>query len=175
MEIRIVFANTFHNMMRAKLRWFFRRSLYRYAFAVALITYSIHGGNPRLTTTDVIVRGFGYFAALCLAVLVLHTVLALIQSRRIIPRTITFTEQNLSMERNGKLVTQSWNWIISAKESPTLISLLVQKMPRLELYVAKDMLTENEYTVFRNLLSSNGKLPPLVESVKQTDVQLSGD
>lgn len=169
MEITKTFANTFGDMMRAKLRWFVRRSLYRYAIAVVLITYGLHGSNPNLTTTDKLARGLAYFVAICLAVLLLHVVMALSQSRKITPRTITFTEQSLVVNHKGETATRGWNWISSAGESPTLISLLVQKMPRLELYLPKAKLTENEYTVLRGWLSSHGKLPPRVNVAEQRD------
>jgi hypothetical protein len=95
--------------------------------------------------------------------------MALTQSRKISPRTITFTEQSLVVNHKGEMATRGWDWIISAAESPTIISLLVQKIPRLELYLPKAKLTENEYTVLRGWLSSHGKLPPLVDVAEQRD------
>ena len=167
MEITKTFANTFSDMMRAKIRWFFRRSLYRYAIAVALITYGLHGSNPYLTTTDKLALGLGYFVALSLAVLLLHVVIALTQSRKLTLRTITFTDKSLIVKHKGEMATCGWDWIISAGESPTLISLLVQKRPRLELYLPKTKLTGSEYTVLRRWLSTHGKLPPLINLAEQ--------
>lgn len=161
MEITKTFANTFRDMMRAKLRWFFRRSLYRYAIAVALITFGLHGGDPALTLTEKLMRGIIYFVALCAAVLVLHVFAASIQSRRLAPRTITFTKDNVTVNHKGESVDRGWSWILAANESSTLISLLVQKMPRLELYLPKAKLNDTELQVLRSWLVSHGKLPPM--------------
>ena len=105
-------------------------------------------------------RGLIYFAALCLGVLLLYAVSASIQSRRFTPRTITFTKDTIVVNRNGELASHDWNWIISADESPTVISLLVQKMPRLELYLPKRTLNDNEYDTLHGWLVANGKLSP---------------
>jgi hypothetical protein len=161
MEITKTFVNTFDHMMRAKLRWFFRRSLRRYAIAVALITYALHADDPALTTMGIVTRGFAYFLALCVGVLGLHVVLAYLQSRKVAQRTITFTEQNLIVDHKGQSSTRDWDWIISADESTTLISLLVRRMPRLELYMPKTKLDDNEYAVLHGWLVSHGKLPPI--------------
>lgn len=134
--------------------------MYKYAIAVALITYGLHGKDPDLTTADKLTRGLAYFLALCLGVLVLHFVMALMLSRKITPRTITFTEHNLVVNHKGELSTRGWDWIISAGETSSIISLLVQKLPRLELYLPKAKLTDIEYTVLREWLIAHGKLPP---------------
>lgn len=158
MEITRTFANTYGDMMRAKMRLFFRRSVYRYAIAVALITFGLHAKDPALTSADKLIRGVGYFFALCLFVLSIYAVVALAQSRRITPRTITFTGTRLIVNHNGELSDHGWDWIISAGESPRLISLLVQRMPRLELYLPKRQLNKIEYDVLRSWLVLHGKL-----------------
>ena len=70
MEITKTFANTFHDMMHAKLRWFVRRSLFRYAIAVSLITYGLHAHDASLEFGDKLLRGGLYFVAVCIGVLV---------------------------------------------------------------------------------------------------------
>jgi hypothetical protein len=158
MEIRKTFANSFHDMMRAKWRWFLRRSILRYAIAIALITYGLHGTDANLTSAEVVTRGVLYFVILCVAVMMIHVVAAWIQSRRVTPRTVTFTEQDVVVEYKGKSVSRGWDWIVSAHESPALISLLVQKSPRLELYLRRTELDEHEYSTIRSWLTSHGKL-----------------
>lgn len=159
MEITKTFANTFYDMMRAKMRWFLRRSLFRYAIAIALITLGIHGSDATLGFGDKVTRGIIYFVALCVGVFVLHIVVAAIQSRRIAPRTITFTENNLIVKHKGGSAHCGWDWIIAAEESSTTIALLVQRLPRLELYLPKSKLSEVECRVLRGWLVSHGKLP----------------
>jgi hypothetical protein len=158
MEIRKTFANSFHDMMRAKWRWFLRRSLLRYALAIALITYGLHGTDANLTSAEVVTRGFLYFVILCVAVMMVHVVAAWMQSRRITPRTVIFTEQDVVVEYQGESVSRGWDWIISADESPSVISLLVQRSPRLELYLSRTKLDEHEYTVLHGWLASHRKL-----------------
>lgn len=158
MEIRKTFANSFHDMMRAKWRWFLRRSLLRYALAIALITYGLHGTDANLTSAEVVTRGFLYFVILCVAVMMVHVVAAWMQSRRITPRTVIFTEQDVVVEYQGETVSRGWDWIISADESPSVISLLVQRSPRLELYLPRTKLDEHEYTVLHGWLVSHSKL-----------------
>lgn len=157
MEITKTFANAFPYMMRAKLRWFFRRSLFRYAIATALITYGLHGINASLKPSEIAMRGLLYFVILCFAVLALHVVTAWIQSRRITPRTVVFTEDTVVVDFKGESVDRGWDWIIAAEESPTVISLLVQKLPRLELYLHKASLDDDEYRTLREWLVLHGK------------------
>ena len=158
MEITKTFGNTFSDMMRAKVRWFLRRSVLRYAIAVALITYGLHGRDTSMEPLAVVLKGLAYFIALLAVVLVLHVVAAAIQSRRMTPRIVTFSEDAVVVNHKGESITRDWDWIIAAEESPTVIALLVQKMPRLELYLPKTKLNENEYHVLRGWLVSHGKL-----------------
>ena len=157
MEITKTFANTFPHMMRAKLKWFLRRSVLRYAIATALITYGLHGINASLEPREIAMRGLLYFAILCFAVLVLHVVTAWIQSRRITPRTVTFTADSVVVNYKGESVDRGWDWIIAAAESPAVISLLVQKLPRLELYLHKASLDDDEYRTLHEWLVLHGK------------------
>ena len=152
-------------MIRGKLRGFLHRSVYRYAIGVALITYALHANDSELSVSEKLVAGFEYFGALCLGVLLLLFATAIIQSRKMTPQMITFKEQNLVVEHQGELSFRDWDWIISARESPAFISLLVQKRPRFELYLPKSRLNENEYAVLRGWLVSHGKLPPSDEAV----------
>ncbi len=160
MEITKTFANTFSDMMRAKLRRFLRRSVFRYAIAVVLITYGLHGRDTALEPISVAWKGLTYFIALCAGVLMLHVVAATIQSRRIAPRTVTFKDNELIIKHKGETVTRDWDWIIAAEDSPKVIALLVRKLPRLELYLPKTKLDRNEYNILRNWLVSHGKLGP---------------
>jgi len=161
MEVTKTFARTFRDLMRAKLRSFARCSFYRYAVGVAIITVSVHGSDPALTSAAKLTRGLIYFAALCLCVVLLYVISATIQSRRITPRMITFTKERLVVAYKGNSTDHDWNWIISASESSTAISLLVQKIPRLELYLPKTKLNESEYDNLRGWLVTHGKLQPL--------------
>lgn len=160
MEITKTFANTFSDMMRAKIRLFLRRSVFRYAIAVALITYGLHGRDASIEPLSVVFKGLTYFMALCAGVLMLQVVAATVQSRRIAPRTVTFTESEVIVNHNGETVTRNWDWIIAAEDSQTVIALLVQKMPRLELYLPKTKLDQNEYNILRSWLVAHGKLSP---------------
>ena len=160
MEITKTFGNTLRDMMRAKLRVFVRRSVYRYAISIALITMAMHGADQTLTTWDKLSRGLIYFAALCFAIVLLYLISALLQSRRFTPRTVTFTESTLIVDQNGESACHDWGWIISADESSTTISMLIQKLPRLELYLSKHKLDDTEYETLRAWLVSHGKLAP---------------
>jgi hypothetical protein len=160
MEITKTFSNTFGDMMRAKIRWFLRRSVLRYAVAVALITYGLHGRDTSLGPFVLVFKASTYFIALCAGVLVLHVVAAAIQSRRFVPRTVTFTENEVIVKHRGEIVTRNWDWIIAAEDSQRVIALLVHKMPRLELYLPKAKLDQNEYKVLRGWLVAHGKLSP---------------
>ncbi len=113
--------------------------------------------NASLQLREIAVRGLVYFAILSIAVLVLHVVTAWVQSRRITPRTVTFTEDSVVVDFKGESVDRGWDWIIAAEESPTLISLLVQKLPRLELYLHKATLDDDEYRTLHEWLVLHGK------------------
>lgn len=158
MDIEVTFGNTFRDMLRAKWRWFLRRSLLRYTLATALITYGLHGIDPKWTSAEIVTRGIIYWGVLCLAVIVLHVVAAWIQSRRITPRTVTFSEEDVIVHYRGESVSRGWDWIIAADESPAMIVLLVQKLPRRELYLPRAKLSEHEYGILRGWLASRGKL-----------------
>ena len=160
MEITKTFSNTFSDMMRAKFRWFLRRSVFRYAIAVGLITYGLHGRTTALEPLTVAGKGLTYFIALCAGVLMLQVVAAAVQSRRIAPRIVTFTENELIVNYKGESITRDWDWIIAAEDSPKVIALLVRKMPRLELYLPKTKLNGNEYNILCGWLVLHGKLSP---------------
>ena len=160
MEITKTFGHTFRDMMLAKLRAFRHRSVYRYALGVALITVAAHGSDPTLTASDKFTRGLIYFTLLCLGVFLLYAISASIQSRSIRPRTVTFTNDTLVVNQNGESANHDWDWIISADETTTMLSLLVQTMPRLELYLPRHKLSDTEYDMLRGWLVSHGKLAP---------------
>ncbi len=169
MEITKTFVNKFRFVMRAKVRWFLRRSIFRYATAVALMTYGIHGHKTSIEPMDMAWKGLRYFAALCAAVLTLHIIAAAVQSRRVDQRTVTFTEDDVIVDHNGEIVRQDWDWILSAEDSPRMISFLVQESPRLELYLPKTELEDDEYDALRGWLVSHGKLDAKNNVAEQGD------
>ena len=158
MEITQTFGSTFSYMLRAKMRNFARRSWYRYAAGIALVTYGIHRADPSLSNFDKLSHGVLYFALLCIFVFLVYCVYAAVQSRRFPVRTVTFTDTTITVVQDGNATTRDWDWVISADESSTIISMLIHQSPRTEGYLPKHKIGETDFHTFRNWLVSNGKL-----------------
>ncbi len=158
MEITKTFGNTFGNMMRAKLRRFKRRSALRYALGVALITYGIHGQDASIEPMQMVRNGIVYFVVLCVGVLLVYVITAMFQSRKVEVRTVTFTKNNIVVAYQGETVSRGWDWVIAAEDSRRVITLLIQRLPQLELFLPKDKLSEVEYRTLCKWLVARGKL-----------------
>lgn len=158
MEITLVFGATFADMMRAKLRHFFRRSLLRYAVGAALIAFGLHGLAGKASQAEIAVRGIVYFLLLCAGVLVLHVIAAFVQSRRQTPRQVTFSESDIVVTQQGETVRHGWPWILAAQESNNMLALQIQRSPPRELFLPKSKLPNNDYQTLRGWLVAHGKL-----------------
>jgi hypothetical protein len=155
------FVNAFPYVLRAKLRGFFRRSLYRYAIAAALLAYALNIANIKAAAIIDFVRIWAiYFLGICAVALVLIVFSTRIQSRRLVPQEVTFREDAIIVTHRGQTETRTWDWIIHAEESRESFAFLVQERPRLELFLGKRHLTEDEYRSLRTWLVEHGKLLP---------------
>ena len=160
MKITQTFGSTFSYMMRAKLRNFARRSVYRYAAGIMLITFGMHRANQSLSTLETLSRGALCFGALLLIVFLVYCIYSIVQSRRFPLRTVTFTETTITVLQGGNTTSCDWGWVISADESSAIISMLIQQSPRTEIYLPKNKLGETKFTTLRKWLIAHGKLPP---------------
>lgn len=158
MEITKTFVGTYSYMLFAKLRRFFRHSVYRYAVGVALATYAVHSHEASMGTGAIVLRGLFYFLALCLFVLALLVISAGIQWRRFAPLSVTFKEDDIVVNQDGKISARGWAYVISAKDAPETISLVVHKFPHLELFLSKPKMSEQECKVLLDWLGRHGKL-----------------
>ena len=160
MEITKTFVNSLPNVLRAKLRGFLRRSIFRYAFASALIAYALHIPNIKsIASVEFLKIWFIYFFGICSFALTLILISAIVQSRRLTPRQVTFKEGAIIVSQGDKTETKTWDWIITAEELFGTIAFMVQKRPRVELFIRKKQLDDYEYKILRAWLAEHGKLP----------------
>lgn len=157
-EIKRVFTPTFTSVLISKYRTFLRRSVWLYAISTAMIAYGLHGYDPRFTTIDVVLRWLIYFGGVCCIVLLLYPVPAAIAPRFVRPYVVVFRENDLCSLYKGKSIADSWDWIISAKDEPLMISLRIRKFPPLELYISKRNIIEDEYRTLIKWLVAHRKL-----------------
>lgn len=167
MVISKTFTNSFHSIFLAKMRGFWRRSIFRYLLAAVMLSYSRYLlislnsdslGSERLSTADIILEGFIGFILLSSIVILLMIVAAKIQSKRLQPITITFKEDELVITRKGETVQHDWDWIISAENTRDLFTFLIEQRPRYEVFLAKSKLTGAELEKIQSWLISHGKL-----------------
>lgn len=162
MEVTKTFANTLHYVILAKVRWFLRRSLYRYAISTAAIAYGLHwlhvGHAPSIASLPFLKLWGEFFTLVLAAGFVLQALAVSIQSARHIPRHITFREDEIVVVHRGLTQATDWNWIGSAEESSNLLVLSVRKFPRLELFLPKTKLTADELSFLREQLVAHNKL-----------------
>jgi hypothetical protein len=72
---------------------------------------------------------------------------------------VTFKEEAIIIIHRGEIETGTWDWIIAAEESADFFAFMVQRFPRLELFLRKKQLDEGEYQALRAWLVEHGKLP----------------
>jgi hypothetical protein len=159
MEITKTFVNSFGSVLLAKIRNFMRRSIFLYALATALITFGLHFSSIDSISSIEFIRIWGtYFLGIVFITLIFILISAIIQSRRIFPRKLTFREEELILSQGGTTEIKSWDWIISAEEKPRFFAFLVQKRPRLEMFLSKDKLEYQEGQLLREWLIKHEKL-----------------
>ncbi|MBU2964523.1 hypothetical protein Q4508_04705 [Amphritea sp. 2_MG-2023] len=158
MEITKTFVHTFKDSIRTKLRQFMRRSLYRYAFGVALITFAAHGMDAEMGALEIALRGLIYLTIACAGILVVYVISSYVQSKNRVPITIRFSEVGLVVSQGVDSVNHDWCWIQSAEESSNLLTLVIRELPRYELYLSKPECPDKEYKVLREWLVLHGKL-----------------
>jgi hypothetical protein len=159
MEITKTFVNAFGPVLLAKIRNFLRRSIFIYALGTALITFGLHFSIIRPTINFEFVKIWGtYFLGIVGLALTLIFISAIIQSRRIIPKQVTFREEELLLSQGESREIKSWDWIISAEEKKKFFAFLIQKRPRLEIFLMKEKLEDHEEQLIRKLLIHHGKL-----------------
>jgi hypothetical protein len=152
-QIRRRFASSYKYLLQAKLRNFWRRSLWQYALGSALLT----GVKPELVG-NYLVTFFVIFLALCLLSLSLIVVSSRMQEKRVIfDADVEFKADHIQIEhRNKTLVeTKDWRWILAVEETPAYFYLTIEKQPRLELIVDKAALTPVETDTLRNWLAQS--------------------
>lgn len=159
MVITKIFVNTLHYVLRAKMRVFVRRSVFRYAIASAVIAYTVHF----LSIRSIVIIEFAkiwvvYFIGISAVALVLILISAITQSRRLIPRQVTFKEEGIIVSQGGATEIRTWDWIISAEENSDFFAFLLQKRPRLEIFLSKDNLEDHESQFLRDWLIKHEKL-----------------
>jgi hypothetical protein len=160
-EITRTFVNALPYVIRAKIRGFARRSVFAYAIASALIAYAIHTPSLKsIATVEYFRTWVIYFLLICTVALTMNLISAVIQSRRLIPRQVTFKQEAITITHRGNTECKTWDWIIAAEELGDSFPFVVQRFPRLELFLSKKRLSEDEYRSLRAWLVEHGKLPP---------------
>ena len=160
MEITKTFVNALPYVLRAKIRAFFRRSVFRYAIATALIAYAINFSSIKsIAGIEFLKIWMIYLLGICAVALILILISAVVQSRRLVPRQVTFKEEAIIVTHRGETETKTWDWIIAAEETVDFFAFIVQKIPRLELFLRKKQLDDDEYQSLRAWLVEHGKLP----------------
>jgi hypothetical protein len=159
MEITKTFANALPFVIRAKLRGFLRRSIFRYAIAAAILAYALNISSIKSIASIEFLKIWGiYLLGICAFVLILLLVSAVIQSRQLVPQQVTFIEDAIIVSQGGQTETKEWDWIIAAQETVDSLVFLIQKRPRLELFIGKKQLNDDEYQVLLTWLVEHGKL-----------------
>jgi hypothetical protein len=159
-EIHTTLVNAFPFVLRAKMRGFFRRSVYRYALATAMLAYALHFPNIKsIATVEFAAIWAAYFGGICGVVLVLILISAAIQSRHLDLRSVTFKEDAIIVSQGGATETKSWDWIIRAEDLADCFALLVQRRPRLEAFISKKHLSDEETRMLKEWLVEHTKLP----------------
>ena len=163
MKITKTFVNAFPYVFRAKMRAFFSRSIFRYALGSLLIALAFHFTSLISILSFEFLKIWGlYLFGICIFVIMLLLISTYFQSRRHNPQEVTFTEESIVTKQNEQTVTKSWDWIIAAQETAEFFAFLVQKRPRLELFIDKDQLNDDEYQELRGWLVKNGKLSEII-------------
>ena len=145
--------NAFPFVLRAKLRWFVRRSLLLYAVASVGIAMGVEVlAGDGLVLEAVLDRWLQVYVIVFVAALLTHVVMAKVQSARLVPRQVSFREDEIVVTRAGTTERLGWDWILAAGESRRLFVFRVRNPSVLELFLAKDALTDEEADCLRGWL-----------------------
>ena len=165
MEVTLVFRGSFATMMRAKWRYFRRRSVWRYAIASALLGLGVSFMmRDHFDLQIFFLTWLTSIISLCGLIWLFHLISAVIQTRPALNRIVTFTENAIHVTHNSKTIATDWNWIISAEDERDILTLLISKWPRRELYVNRHFLEEEAYHVLYKWLVQHGKLRPTISA-----------
>jgi len=162
MEIEKTFSNSFKFIWLAKMRQFFRRSIFLYAIGSIAVAYQVQ------TLRLEIVRGqtfpviwFGVFVVFITLIICLLLLATFFQSKKQFGHTAIFSDETILVRdgRSPDYVERGWDLIKLVDETPAYFALVIREHPRYEWFLHKNRLQPDEEVQFRDWFLAHGKMP----------------
>ncbi|MEH6307198.1 hypothetical protein RYH73_16240 [Olivibacter sp. CPCC 100613] len=157
MVIKTLRAN-YKSILRAKLYFFFRKSLWMYLLGMLLLAYVIPIDNYGVILSTVI-----YFFLFILVVLVplYYFSTKRLAKNRDLDMVIEFDEQEITIrhEKTQRVETKGWDWVRRIELTPRELLLVVHFRGRYLIAFPKDKLNESEMQFFLDKMDSRKDIP----------------
>ncbi|MBC9933494.1 hypothetical protein [Chitinophaga qingshengii] len=158
MEVTKKVQSDYNSILRAKLYFFFRKSLWLYLLGMLLLAYELP-----LPSWGVIPSAIVYFFVFVVLVLipVYHFSTKMLEKKIGFDAVITFSEQNIVIRHINKELTEikQWDWIKQINLAPNAVWLVTDQSFRFAITLPKNKLDENEWEFFSSMKTklSTGK------------------
>lgn len=140
----------YNSVLKAKLYFFFKRSLWRYLFAILIIAY-IFPLNP----PGFLLSGLIYFSLFAVVILVpLYHFSSVTLAKKIdFDAEVTFSEANIVVVHKNKQSTETkdWTWIRNIDITANNVWLVTNESPRFLISLSKNKLSESEWLFFEEM------------------------
>lgn len=140
----------YNSVLKAKIYFFFRRSLWRYLFAILVIAY-IFPLNP----PGFLLSGLIYFFGFAIVVLApLYHFSSVMMAKKIdFDADVTFSEAHITVVHRNKQATEikEWTWISNIDITSNNVWLVTKEAPRFLISLNKNKLSESELLFFEEI------------------------
>ncbi|WP_142688325.1 hypothetical protein [Chitinophaga polysaccharea] len=140
----------YNSVLKAKIYFFFKRSIWRYLFAILPIAY-IFPLNP----PGFLLSGLIYFFIFTIVILVpLYHFSSVRMAKKIdFDAEVTFTDAHIVVVHKNRQSTEikEWTWIRNIDITSNNIWLVTNEVPRFLISLSKNNLSENERLFFEEI------------------------
>lgn len=140
----------YNSVLKAKIYFFFKRSIWRYLLAILVVAY-IFPLNP----PGFLLSGLIYFFAFIIVILVpLYHFSSVMLAKKIdFDADVTFSEANIVIAHKNKQSTETkdWSWIRSIDITANNVWLVTNEVPRFLISLSKNKLSESEWLFFEDI------------------------
>ena len=161
MEIEKTFSSSFKFIWLAKMRQFFRRSIFLYALCSVAIAYQLQSlPLEPIRNQPLPMIWLGVFILLLTLIGGALLLATFMQSRSQAGHVAIFSDSTILVRdgRSTDYVDRGWELIQFVDDTPTYFALVIRERPRFEWFLHKSRLQPDEELQFRNWFSAHGKL-----------------
>lgn len=139
--------SNYHSILRAKIYFFLKKSLWMYLISTLLLAYVIP-----IDSLGIFLSALIYFTFLIVILIPLyHFSAKVIAKKNNLDADIEFNEENITIRHRNKLMveTKEWAWVKKLEITDRGVFLVVDNPHRFLISLSKNNLTESELQFFK--------------------------